>query len=323
MRPDDDDVFSHGYVCPKGIAIADVHHDPDRLRQPLRRTADGGFEPIALGRGVRPRRASGLRRDARRARRATRSRVYLGNPIVHNHGALLMRSGLLKALGTRNRYSAGSQDTSPRFAASYYLYGSSLAIPMPDVDRTDYFLCIGANPVVSNGSVLTAPDMRGAPARASASAAARLVVVDPRRTETAREADEHVADPPRRRRRAAARDGAGAGRARPRRRAPRSRAHASGWDEVERRLRAVHARARRARFTGVAGRRPSCASRSSSPTRRPSVALLAHRRLQQRASARSATWATDLLNLVAGRLGADGGAMFPTPAIDVAARSRA
>jgi anaerobic selenocysteine-containing dehydrogenase len=96
-----------------------------------------------------------------------------------------VRTGLLAALGSRNCYSAGSQDTSPRFAASWYLYGSSFLTPIPGLERTDFLLCIGANPVVSNGSLLTAPNVR---ARGG-----RLVVVDPRRTETAREADEHLA----------------------------------------------------------------------------------------------------------------------------------
>ena len=146
-------------------------------------------------------RSPGTRRSPRRraASRAIRARhgndavaLYVGNPIVHNSSAALVRAGLLAAFGSRNCYSAGSQDTSPRFATSWYLYGSSFATPIPDLERTDYLLCVGANPLVSNGSLLTAPDVRGR-LRALRARGGRLVVVDPRRTETAREADEHVA----------------------------------------------------------------------------------------------------------------------------------
>src|SRR5207245_8160276 len=106
--------------------------------------------------------------------------------------ALLRLSSFTKALGTKNRFSAGSQDANPRIVTSYELYGSSISIPIPDIDRTDYFLCLGGNPVVSNGSVMTAPDMRRR-LRAVRERGGKLVVVDPRRTETAREANEHVA----------------------------------------------------------------------------------------------------------------------------------
>ena len=98
---------------------------------------------------------------------------------------------LLKALGTRNRTSAGSQDTSPRFAASYYLYGNTLVMPVPDIDRTDYFLCIGANPAVSQGSAMVTPNVR-ARLRAIRERGGKVVTVDPRFTETAKLADEHV-----------------------------------------------------------------------------------------------------------------------------------
>jgi anaerobic selenocysteine-containing dehydrogenase len=189
VRPDAQDPRSRGYACPKGIHIADVHDDPDRLRQPVRRTPAGDFEPIAWEEalGLASKRFRAIRRSHDRDAIA----LYLGNPIVHNHGATLVRAGLIQAFGTRNCYSAGSQDTSPRFAASWYLYGSSLDVPIPDVERTAYLLCIGANPVVSNGSFLTAPDMRGR-LRSLRARGGRLVVVDPRRSETAREADEHV-----------------------------------------------------------------------------------------------------------------------------------
>jgi Molybdopterin oxidoreductase len=127
-----------------------VHHDPDRLRTPLRRAADGGFAPIGwdeafdlIEQRLHAVRASGG---------ADAIAVYMGNPIIHNYGVLLLRSSFARAVGSRNFFGPGSQDTSPRFAVSYLLYGSSLVTPVPDIDRTQYFLCVGANPWISNGS---------------------------------------------------------------------------------------------------------------------------------------------------------------------------
>src|SRR5436190_948784 len=190
VRPDEDDVFSKGYVCPKGIAIADVHHYPDRLRRPVRRNAAGHFEEISWDEAfdLVARRIREIRE--RHGRDAIG--FYWGNPTGNNHGALLMLSSFTKAIGTRNRFSAGSQDANPRIVTSYELYGSSISIPIPDIDRTDYFLCLGGNPMISNGSVMTAPDMRRR-LRAVRERGGKVVVVDPRRTETAKEADEHVA----------------------------------------------------------------------------------------------------------------------------------
>ncbi len=311
VRGDDDDVFSHGYVCPKGIAIADVHHDPDRVRTPLRRTSDGRFVPIGWEEALTlvAERLGSLRA----AHGADAIAAYMGNPVVHNHGALLVRSGFLKALGTRNSYSAGSQDTSPRFATSYHLYGSSLVVPVPDVDRTDYLLCIGANPLVSNGSFLTAPNVK-ARLRALRARGGRLVVVDPRRTETAREADEWVPIRP----------GADAafllamvhvlvadGRVDD----AAVDALAEGWGRVRERLDAF-APERVAEFTGV----PAATTRRLAQEFADAPTGSAYSRIGvcNNRFGTLATWATDVLNLAAGRLGAVGGAMFPTPPIDVA-----
>ncbi len=315
VRPDADDVLSAGYVCPKGIAIKDVHDDPDRLRRPMRRTASGDFEPCSWDE------AFALVASRLRAIRAAHGRdavaLYMGNPVVHNHGALLLRTPLMRALGTRNCFSAGSQDTSPRFATSYHLYGSSVVLPIPDVDRTDYFLCIGANPVVSNGSFLTAPNMKKR-IRAIRARGGRVVVVDPRATETVREADEHVAIRP---------GGDAAlllamahvllrdGRAD---RAALTKA-TRGWEAIERRL-AAFTPTRAAPHVGVDAAtierlaHDFARARSSVAYSRVGVCNNAFGTL--------ATFATDLLNLVAGRLGVVGGAMFATPAIDLVALTR-
>jgi anaerobic selenocysteine-containing dehydrogenase len=310
VRPDPLDPISKGYVCPKGIAIAEVHDDPDRVRQPLRRTARGNFAPIAWPEAL-DEAADGIRR-VRDRHGPDAVAIYWGNPVIHNHGALLVRTGLNKALGTRNIYGAGSQDVSPRFAVSYHLYGSSVAIPVPDVDRSDFFLCIGANPVVSNGSVMTAPDLRGR-LRKLRQRGGKLVVVDPRRSETAREADEHIAIRPgsdaalllalaavvvrsgRAKTAAIARD-------------------ATGWDEIERRLRALDLDAV-ARATGIASER--IVRLATEFAERPSSVAYSRIGVCNALFGTLGTWATDLLNLVAGRLGTPGGAMFPSPAIDI------
>jgi anaerobic selenocysteine-containing dehydrogenase len=311
VRPDDDDVFSRGFACPKGIAIADVHHDPDRLRHPMRRTADGSFERISWGEAfsLAAERLAGIRT----AHGADAVAVYVGNPVVHNHGVLLLRGALLKALGTHNAFSAGSQDTSPRFATSYHLYGNSLAVPIPDVDRTDYLLVLGANPLVSNGSALTAPDLRGR-LKALRERGGKLVVVDPRRSETARVADEWI---PIRPGGDAALLLAMVGVLVERGLVDRAALARTtrGWPEVERAI-AQLGRADAARAAGVPEAtivrlaEEFAAARSSVAYSRIGVCNSRHGTL--------GTYATDLLNAAAGRLGAVGGAMFPTPAVDAA-----
>jgi anaerobic selenocysteine-containing dehydrogenase len=315
VRPDASDPFSRGYACPKGIAIADVHHDPDRLRQPMRRTPSGDFEPVSWDDALAETCARLREVQARHGRDAVA--LYVGNPVVHDHGAVLVRQGLLSALGTRNCYSAGSQDTSPRFAASWYLYGSSLATPIPDLERCDYLLCVGANPVVSNGSLLTAPDMRGR-LRALRARGGRLVVVDPRRSETAREADRHVAILP-------GGDAAlllGMLRAllddgRVDRRAIAEQAR--GFDAIERRVRALD-RVACAASAGLPWETIEELAREFASARAP----VAYSRIGvcNNRHGTLATFATDLLNLATGRLGAPGGAMFTTPAVDPTRLSR-
>ncbi len=189
-RPDADDVFSKGCACPKGIATAEIHNDPDRVRRPLRRRADGSFEEIGWDQALDE--VAARLKAVRAAHGADAVGFYWGNPTNNNFGAVLLIDALTKALGTRNRFGAGSQDANPRLVASSLLYGSYTSIPVPDVDRTDYFLCLGANPVVSNGSIMTAPDMKGR-LRAIRARGGKVVVVDPRRSETAAEADEYVA----------------------------------------------------------------------------------------------------------------------------------
>ncbi len=312
---DASDPLSRGFICPKGVAIADVHHDPDRLRRPVRRTATGRFEPIAWDDAfdLVARRLNEIR--IRHGRDAVA--FYWGNPSGQNHGALLLINALTQALGTRNRFSAGSQDANPRVVVSYWLFGSGIAIPVPDIDRTDYFLCLGANPVVSNGSVMTAPDLRTR-LRAIRERGGKIVIVDPRRTESAKEASEHVAIRP-------GGDAAlllamvhvlaARGRVA---RAFLERA-TTGWPDIQRRLGAFSPE-RAAPLAGVPAETIERLALEFSEAKaavaysRVGVCVAPHATL--------ATYATDLLNIVTGRIGSEGGWMFPTPAFELGTIAR-
>ena len=186
IRGDQDDPLSQGHICPKAVALQDLHEDPDRLRKPVRRTAEGwqemGWEE-----------AFTLVADKLHATRQEHGRnsigVYLGNPNVHNHGSLVATMPFLRAIGSQNRFSATSNDQLPHMLASLEMFGHQILFPIPDIDRTDLFLCIGANPMASNGSLMTVPDFRGRVKRLK-QRGGKMIVVDPRRTETGKLADE-------------------------------------------------------------------------------------------------------------------------------------
>ncbi|NBS13132.1 MAG: molybdopterin oxidoreductase family protein, partial [Gammaproteobacteria bacterium] len=189
VRGDPQDPFSRGHICPKALALKDIHEDPDRLRQPLRRTPSGWHEiswDEALEEAAE--RLIAIQREYGPDAVAS----YMGNPQVHSYTGLLGGVQLLRALRSRNRYSATSVDQLPHHMASYFLYGHQLLIPVPDVDRTDFMLIIGGNPVVSNGSLMTAPDIANR-LREVRGRGGRLVVIDPRRSETAALANQYVA----------------------------------------------------------------------------------------------------------------------------------
>ncbi|MFE3994042.1 molybdopterin-dependent oxidoreductase [Streptomyces goshikiensis] len=191
-RGDRDDVFSRGFICPKGAAFGAVDGDPDRLRTPLVRRAgrlreatwEEAYAAVAaavpaLVREYGPQSVG----------------VVLGNPNTHTMAGALYPPLLLKALGTRNLFTASTLDQMPKHVSSGLLFGDPFAIPVPDLDRTDFLLLLGANPVESNGSLCTAPDFPGR-LRALRARGGTLVVVDPRRTRTARLADRHLAPRP-------------------------------------------------------------------------------------------------------------------------------
>ncbi|MCB0579352.1 MAG: molybdopterin oxidoreductase family protein [Phaeodactylibacter sp.] len=187
IRGDEQDPLSRGHICPKAVALQDVYEDPDRLKYPVRRTINGWQrisweeaydEVVANLRKVQEKHGP----DAVGA--------YFGNPNVHNLGSMLFSGAFTKALGTRNRFSATSADQLPHHVAALLMFGHGLLLPVPDVSRTHFMLIIGANPLVSNGSLMTAPGfarhMKGIQERGG-----RVVVIDPRRTETAEKADVH------------------------------------------------------------------------------------------------------------------------------------
>ncbi|MFG1680986.1 molybdopterin-dependent oxidoreductase [Nonomuraea sp. NPDC049269] len=188
VRGDKEDPFSKGFICPKGASLGRLDEDPDRLRRPLIREGElwrevGWDEAFAAVK-------QGLDQVTERHGRQSVG-VYLGNPNVHNMAGQLYGTPLLKALGTRNIFSASTADQMPKHVASGLMFGHPLAVPVPDLDRTDYLLMLGANPLESNGSLCTAPDFPGR-LKALRARGGRLVVVDPRRTRTAGLADEHV-----------------------------------------------------------------------------------------------------------------------------------
>jgi len=188
IRGDADDVFSHGFLCPKGVALKALHEDPDCLRTPMRRTASGDFEPVGWDEAfaeIDERLAPILDQHGRNA-----VGVYIGNPAAHHLAPVLYGRVFLKALASRNIYSASTVDQYPKQFASGLMFGTGFSVPVPDVDRTDHLMILGANPLASNGSLLTAPDMRGR-LRAIRARGGKVVVIDPRRSRTAEEADEH------------------------------------------------------------------------------------------------------------------------------------
>lgn len=189
IRGDQDDVFSKGFVCPKGASLRDLHEDPDRLRTPLVKR-DGRFEEATWDEAFAAVEA-GLRRVTE-AHGQQAVGAYLGNPNAHNFESGLYMRPFLKSLGTRNIFSASTVDQMPRHVSSGLLYGSPGTIPVPDLDRTAYLLMLGANPYESNGSLCTAPDFPGRMKKIR-ERGGKIVVVDPRRTRTADAADEHLA----------------------------------------------------------------------------------------------------------------------------------
>lgn len=187
IRGDAQDVFSHGYICPKAYSLKELHADPDCIREPMVRRNDTWINVswddafAEIERGLMPI-LDEFGRDA--------LAVYVGNPNAHNIASLLYLPALLQTAKTHNFFSASTVDQMPKHVAAGLMFGTLFSIPVPDLELTEYLLLLGANPLVSNGSLMTAPDMRGR-LRRLRQRGGKIVVIDPYRTRTAHEADEH------------------------------------------------------------------------------------------------------------------------------------
>ncbi|MCB0587967.1 MAG: molybdopterin-dependent oxidoreductase, partial [Phaeodactylibacter sp.] len=187
IRGDEKDPLSRGHICPKAVALQDIYEDPDRLKYPVRRTA-GGWEHIGWDEAYAE--VVDNLRKVQEKHGSDAVGVYFGNPNVHNLGSMLFSGPFTKALGTRNRFSATSADQLPHHVAALTMFGHGLLLPIPDVSRTHFMLIIGANPLVSNGSLMTAPGF-ASHMKAIQERGGKVVVADPRKTETAKKADAH------------------------------------------------------------------------------------------------------------------------------------
>lgn len=181
------DPFSRGHICPKAVALQDIYEDKNRLRKPVRRVANS-WEEISWGDAFDEVADKLLDIQTRLGRDAIA--VYQGNPSVHNLGTMLNSREILKALKTKNNYSATSVDQLPHHFASQLMLGHPFLIPIPDIDHTDFFLILGGNPLASNGSLMTAPDVINR-LESIKKRGGKVILIDPRKTETARVADEH------------------------------------------------------------------------------------------------------------------------------------
>ena len=315
IKGDKLDPFSQGHICPKATALQDVYEDADRLKVPVRRTANGweqigweeAFDEVAQ-RLLAIREAYG--------RQATG--IYLGNPNVHNIGSQLLLAPFIRSLHTTNRFSATSVDQLPHHFASHHVFGHQWLLPVPDVDRTDYFLILGANPLVSNGSLMTAGGISRR-LRAMQERGGKVVVVDPRRTETAEKADWHVfirpesdvllllsmvhtifeegLDDP-----------------------GRLEAFTEGLDTI-REMAAAYTPERVAGLTGIEAEDIRRLAREFGTAK--TAVCYGRMGLSTQAFGGLCQWLVIVLNVISGNLDRAGGSMFTTPAIDVVASRRA
>jgi anaerobic selenocysteine-containing dehydrogenase len=306
IRGDQLDVFSKGYICPKGSTLKHLHEDPDRLRTPMVKrdgehvpvTWDEAWEVVAAGL------AGVIERGGRESLAA-----YVGNPTAHSLSAMMFSRVLLTGLGTRHRFSASTVDQMPRHVASGYVYGSPVAIAVPDLDRTDYLVILGANPYASNGSVCTAADFPGR-IEAIQARGGKVVVVDPRLSRTAEQADQWVSIRPGTDAlllAAIANTMLAEGLADP---GDHVAAHLSGLDEVTAALEPFTAEFA-APVTGVDAATIRSMARELAAA--PSAAVYGRIGTTTTEFGSTASWLIDVVNILSGNLDRPGGSMFPTP----------
>lgn len=184
---DKNDSFSRGHICPKAVALKDIYEDPNRLRQPVKRT-ENGWETISWQDAFKE--VATKLKDIQYQHGYNAVAMYAGNPSVHNSGTFLAGTGLMRALKTKNIFSATSTDQLPHHFAAWQMFGHPFLLPIPDIDNTDFWLIMGGNPIASNGSLMTVPDVANR-LKAIQQRGGKVVVIDPRFTETAAKADEH------------------------------------------------------------------------------------------------------------------------------------
>ncbi|MBV1911732.1 MAG: molybdopterin-dependent oxidoreductase [Kangiellaceae bacterium] len=192
IKGDKDDPFSHGHICPKAIALQDLYTDKDRLTSPVVKTKQG-WQPIGWDEAFKliAKRLSLIQTEFGRDAVG----VYLGNPTVHNLEAMLFGPLFYRQLKTKNRFSATSVDQLPHHLAAMLMFGHPLLMPVPDIDRTNFMVILGANPVVSNGSIMSSPNIKKR-LKAIQSRDGKIVTIDPRFTETSKLADQHLSIKP-------------------------------------------------------------------------------------------------------------------------------
>lgn len=189
IEGDPEDERSQGYLCPKAYAMKELYEDPERLRRPLRKRADGSFEEIDWETALDY--AASRLKAIKERHGANANGFYIGNPTGHNVGGQLYLPALLNALGTQRSFSAGTMDQFPQNVALHTMLGEPWMFPIPDLDRTDFFVCMGGNPLVSQGSLMSGPNIKKR-LRAIVDRNGRVVTIDPRRTETAEIATDHL-----------------------------------------------------------------------------------------------------------------------------------
>jgi anaerobic selenocysteine-containing dehydrogenase len=184
---DKNDSFSRGHICPKAVALKDIYEDPNRLRFPLKKV-NGEWQQISWDEAFDTVVSKIKEIQAQYGNNAVA--MYQGNPSIHNLGTMMNSPTFAKSLHTRNHFSATSTDQLPHHFASWTMFGHPMLLPVPDIDHTDYMLIIGGNPIASNGSMMTVPDVANR-LKSIQKRGGQFVVIDPRRTETAEKADEH------------------------------------------------------------------------------------------------------------------------------------
>lgn len=310
IRGDEQDPFSRGHICPKGVALADLQNDPDRLRRPLRRRGDE-WEEISWDEALDEAARRIVDIQARHGKDAVA--VYQGNPTGHDYAAVLVLSAFCDRLDTKSRFSASSVDALPRTLVSSLVFGNQAIIPIPDIERTDFMLMLGANPAVSNGSVMTAPDAAKR-LREIRKRGGRLVVVDPRRSETAKIADAHYFIRPGTDALLVAAllqvifaeglDDPGA-----------VAEHMDGWDQIPVLVMPFTPEAV-APHVGIAA--DEIAALAHEFAAAPSAVCYGRMGTCVQEFGLVASWLVDILNIATGNFDRPGGAMFPTPAVDLA-----